>query len=162
MAAIYSNEFKAYLNARKIALLYAAQHNIIWQAYDDRMNRSEQITEPEILSEWVPLLDQLRAAKEQVSAEERDRITDTRQFCVEIGHFRMRQEVGRPRYVCIACLCMFDADVWADQDPIYKDSPAALNLQGAYGERMPGSVDFERGKEFAKSSQASVFRDKRK
>lgn len=162
MATIYSNEFMAYLNARKIALLYAAQHNIIWQPYDDRMNRSEQITDPEILSEWGQMLDRLSDAMEQVSKEERDRITDTRQFCVEIGHFRMRQEVGLPRYVCIACLCMFDANAWADQDPVYKDSPEALNLQGEYGLRMPGSVDLDLAQEYAKSPQASVFRDKGK
>ncbi len=119
-----------FLDARKAYGLFCAENNIVVQNWDARPTNGD-ITDEAVLIEVYELGKRYGELKKALSDEDRERYSKVQELCQAIGHFRQKNKIGLPRFTCLTCCCMFDADP-ADRE--------TLNLPGTWGTPMPGAV----------------------
>lgn len=121
-----------FLEARRARAHFCAENDIIQQSYDARHKNAIAIppSEGELLRRLYELEARCLALRDVLPPAEAEKYSITHEICQAIGHFRFKKNIGAPRFVCITCCCVFDAD----------HADTSLNIRGARGTQMPGDV----------------------
>ena len=127
-----SDAVENFLRIRREYAQFCAEQNII--PYPDDARRKTAIPidkekEPEVFARWEWFVENLPAARKAMSGEEYGKYMFTRDVCQAIGHWRHKCDCGLVRFVCITCVCMFDADP-ADRTTLCFHGPDGVYMSG--------------------------------
>jgi len=123
----------SFLKVRRDYAQFCAENDIIPNPVDARYASGKVLDEkeePELIARWREFGKLLCEAKAKLTEDEYNKYKYTRDVCREIGHWRHKRDIGKCRFICIFCVCMFDAD----------PRDTALVYHGPYGSIMPGTA----------------------